>query len=68
MTEIFTNISDEVKEIGRQAWNIVLMQEHPDNAAEFLNNIIEYYTNILSEEEIEFLQFYFQMQMEMMKE
>ena len=36
--------------------------------ARFLNTVTEYYRNLYSEEEIEFLQFYFQMKMEMMKE
>ena len=68
MIEIFKDISNETREIAEQAWNIVMTQESPINAAEFLNSVVEYYRNVLSEEDIEFLQFYFNMKMEMMKE
>lgn len=68
MIEIFKDISNETREIAEQAWNIVMAQESPINAAEFLNSVVEYYRNVLSEEDIEFLQFYFNMKMEMMKE
>jgi len=37
-------------------------------AAKFLNNATNYYSNIYTEKEIEFLRFYFNMQLEMMKE
>lgn len=68
MTEIFEDISDEIKQLAESAWTITLAQETPIKAAEFLNNVTNYYTNILTEREMEFLQFYFQMKMEMMKE
>lgn len=68
MTEIYSNINDEVREIAEQTWNIVLAQKNPIDAAEFLHNVTEYYKNILTDEDIEFLQFYFDMKMEMMKE
>ena len=67
MTEIYDNISEETKEIARLAWKVAIAQNNPADAANFLSNITEYYRNSLSEEEIEFLQFYFKMQMEMMK-
>ena len=68
MTEIFEDISDEIKQLAEGAWAITLAQESPIKAAEFLNSVTNYYTNILTEREMEFLQFYFQMKMEMMKE
>ena len=68
MQEIFNNIKDEVKEVAEIAWKLALMQKDPMKAAKFLNTVTEYYKNLYSEEEIEFLQFYFQMKMEMMKE
>ena len=68
MTEIFEDISDEIKQLAEGAWAITLSQENPIKAAEFLNSVTNYYTNILTEREMEFLQFYFQMKMEMMKE
>ena len=68
MTEIYDDISEETKEIARLAWRVALAQNNPADAADFLSNITEYYRNSLTEEEIEFLRFYFKMQMEMMKE
>jgi len=68
MTEIYDDISEETKEIARLAWKIAMAQNNPASAADFLSNITEYYRNSLTEEEIEFLRFYFKMQMEMMKE
>ena len=68
MTEIYDNISEETKEIAQLAWKVAIAQNNPADAANFLNNVTEYYRNSLTEEEIEFLRFYFKMQMEMMKE
>ena len=68
MTEIFANIGDEVKDIAETAWNIALAQKNPLDAANFLNNVTNYYKNIYTDEEIEFLQFYLNMKLEMMKE
>lgn len=67
MTEIFENIRQEVKETARIAWNLAVKYTDPSKAAEFLNTVTNYYKNLYTEEEIEFLQFYFKMQMEMMK-
>ena len=68
MQEIFENVSDTTKELAETAWKLALSQKDPMRAAKFLNNVIGYYQHVLSEEEIEFLQFYFNMKMEMMKE
>lgn len=68
MTEIFQNVSDEAKEIAELSWRVANIQKNPLEAANFLANVTSYYSNILTEEEVEFLQFYFKMQMEMMKE
>ena len=68
MTEIFENISNDTKKIAKTSWNLAMAQKDPVKAANLLNTVTEYYKNILSEEEVEFLQFYFRMQMEMMKE
>jgi hypothetical protein len=68
MTEIFQNVSDEAKEIAELSWRVASIQKNPLEAANFLTNVTSYYSNILTEEEVEFLQFYFKMQMEMMKE
>jgi len=65
MTEIFSDISETVKDIAKTAWSIAMAQKNPVDAAEFLNNVTNYYSNILTEEEVDFLRFYFQLQMEM---
>ena len=68
MTELFENVSSKTKDIARISWNLAIAQKNPLEAADFLNNVTNYYRNILTEEEIEFLQFYFNIQMEMMKD
>ena len=68
MTEIYANVRDDVKRIGEFAWKVALAQSNPADAANFLNNVTNYYKHYYTEEEIEFLQFYFHTQMEMMKQ
>ena len=67
MQELFENVRDEVKSVAKTAWNLALSQPTPIKAAEFLNTVTNYYQLLYTEEEIEFLQFYFNMQLEMMK-
>mgnify|MGYP006896848455 CR=1 FL=1 len=66
MTELFANISDDVRQKADIIWKITLAQPHPLLAAKFLNYVTEYYRHKWTEEEVEFLQFYIQTQMEMM--
>ena len=68
MTELFTNITDDKKSLATTIWYLAYAQKNPVAAANFLHNATEYYRNILSDEEIEFLQFYFNLQMEMMND
>ena len=68
MTEIYANVRDNVKRVGEFAWKVALAQSNPADAATFLDNVTNYYKNYYTEEEIEFLQFYFHTQMEMMKQ
>ena len=68
MQEIFENVSDNTKEIADMAWRLAMSQRNPIEAADFLNNVTNYYDKILSEEEVNFLRFYFNMKMELMKE
>lgn len=68
MQEIFENVSNETKEIAGIAWRLAMAQKSPAAAAEFLDNVTNYYKAILTEEEVEFLRFYFHMQMEMRNE
>lgn len=67
MLEIFNNIRPVVKHTAETAWQIALLQSNPVKAANFLNNIIDYYIGIFSEDELDFLRFYFNMKMENMK-
>lgn len=68
MQEIFKDVSQQTKEIADLAWRIATVQPDPIAAANFLDMVTNYYDKILSENEIEFLRFYFNMKMEMMKE
>ena len=67
MTELFTNIPSDTKSLATTIWDLAYAQKNPVAAANFLHNATEYYRNILSDEEIEFLQFYFKMKVEMMQ-
>lgn len=68
MTELFNNIRQEVKDTAAGVWKLTIAQNTPTEAAKLLNTIVEYYKLIWTQEEVEFLQFYFRMQMEMMKD
>ena len=67
MVEIFTDISDDIKSKADIIWRIALVQPTPLAAAKFLNAVTEYYRTRWTEEEVDFLQFYLQMKMEMVK-
>lgn len=67
MQEIFENVREEVRKMAKIIWKVALLQKTPINIAKFLDTATEYYRNFYTEEEIEFLQFYFHTQMEMMK-
>ena len=67
MTEIFTEIKPEVKEMAETIWNIATVLDNPVLAANFLNDATNYCKTIFNEQEIDFLHFYFNMQMEMMQ-
>lgn len=68
MIEIYNDINNEIKDIARMAWSMAISLKNPIESANFLNSITEYCRNLYTEKEVEFLQFYFNMQMEMMKE
>ena len=67
MTELYSHIRQEVKDIAEGAWDLAIAQHTPAEAAELLNTVVEYHKLIYTQEEVEFLQFYFNMQMEMIK-
>ena len=68
MTELFTNVSFDARLIAEMAWDIANVLKDPVEAAEFLSSVTEFYSNKLTEEEVDFLRFYFNMKLEMMKE
>lgn len=68
MTELFTNVGAVAKKIAETAWQLASIQKDPWDAATFLDNVTNYYSNLLTEEEVEYLRFYFSMKLEMMKE
>ena len=70
MTEIFANVRDDVKKIADLAWKVALAQNNPADAATFLDNVTNFYKHYYTEEEIEYLRFYFnaKMQTELNKE
>ena len=68
MQEIFENISDQTRQLAETAWTIAMAQDNPIKAANFLNTVTNYYDQRMNEEDREFLRFYFNMKMEMMKE
>ena len=68
MIEIYTDIKPEVKQTAEMIWKLALTKKDAFQTADYLNTMIKYYESIYNEEEIEFLQFYFKTQMEMMKE
>ena len=68
MVEIFADISDDVKRKAELIWKLSIGQSNPIKAAKLLNQFTEYYRKRWTEEEVDFLQFYFQTQMEMNRE
>lgn len=66
MTEIFKNISPQTREYAEVAWECALMFDNPIDMAKFLNAVTNYYMVTGTQEEVDFLRFYFNIQMEMM--
>ena len=64
MTEMFTNVRDDVKKIADLAWKVALAQNNPADAATFLDNVTNFYKHYYTEEEIEYLRFYFNVKMQ----
>ena len=68
MTELFPNISQETRKQAELAWSIAKTCKNPMDAAEMLNSFTNYYSLVSKEEGIkEFLQFYFNLKMEELK-
>ena len=66
MTELFPNISEKARKDAETAFTLARLSNDPVNAAKILNGFIEYYSKVSQEENIrEFLNFYFNLRMEM---
>lgn len=63
MTELYSNISPDLKGAAEVAWKIAITQKEPASAANFLNLVTQYYANKYTDEERDFLVFYFNMKM-----
>ena len=67
MQELFKDVRKEVKIAAEAAWNLA-SSLNTFQAARFLNTITNSCKSIYTEEEIEFLRFYFNLKMEMIQE
>ena len=65
MTELYENVSDEVRQVAELSWKIAMTMKNPVESAKFLDNVTNFYAHRYTEEEIEFLRFYFNLRMEM---
>lgn len=67
MTELFPEISQQMRDYAALVWEQARNMS-PDNAAKLMNVTTESFEKEGLEEEADFLRFYFNLQMEMMKE
>ena len=67
MVEIFRDINEITKEAAALIWELALTKRNPVEMADFLNEKTNEFRKIVTEQDIEFLQFYFKMKMEEMK-
>lgn len=63
MIELFTNINDRLRQEAEDVWNLASILS-PERATRLLSE----YTKAHSEEEQDFLQFYFNLQMEVLRQ
>lgn len=65
MTELFPNISQRTRDNAETAWRLAQTFHNPESVVNFLNE----YTNVApTDEEKDFLNFYFNLQMELVKD
>ena len=64
MTELFPDISQKVRDNAEIAWRLAQTFHNPISAAKFLNDYTE---AAPTDEEKDFLEFYFNLQLELMK-
>ena len=67
MIELYSDIRKEVRDTADMIWKLCLTKNSPLASAKYLNTMLNYYKNVYTKEEVDFLQFYFELQMEMMK-
>ncbi len=65
MTELFPNISEKVRTNAEIAWRLAQTFHSPLSMVQFLN---DYTAAAPTEEEQEFLRFYFNLQLELLKD
>lgn len=68
MVELFSDINESLKYEAAAIWGIASKIKDARKAAKYLNDSIALYRDTHTEEEVDFLDFYFQMQMEMVKD
>ena len=67
MIELYSDINENVRNDAVRFWQTAINMPKPKDAAKFLNDSIKQYREMHTEAEVDFLDFYFQMQMEMVK-
>ena len=68
MIEIFVDIPSNVRKFAEVSWNIATAHgKKPKDAATFLQNCLDIAKQNYTEEEVNFVDFYFRTQMEMVK-
>ena len=68
MTELFPDISQQVRDYAAFIWNQARQKQSPIEAVALLETATRNFESAGLEEEADFLRFYFNLQMEMMKE
>lgn len=64
MTQVFENISDEVRRVADAIWTIALSQRNSVQAAEFIDTAMRYLASVYTSDELKFIDFYIRLQME----
>ena len=62
MIELFPNVSEQVRADAEKAWRLAQTFHNPMNTVQFLSNYTKYAP---TEEQQDFLRFYFNLQMEL---
>ena len=66
MEELYPNISKEIRDEVAMAWRVARTMQ-PLESANFINTYTNYFATHHTEEETDFVRFYFNLQLEMIK-